>query len=287
MPFPGIFLMGATGRIGRVLQGCWPARGIGGATLWQARRAQMDQGPDRVVLDPLQDPGALAEAARGCDVILCLAGVIPGAPGHMADNWRLARAAIRAGAEVGARVILVSSAAVYGRQAGTLGENTPLAPVSDYGRAKAGMERAGADLGARLGVAVSILRIGNIAGADAALGNWHPGFRLDRFADGRSPRRSYIGPVTLARVLGALCCRPTLPEVLNVAAPGVVEMGALLDAAGLRWTPRPAPDTAIAEVRLDTRLLRRIVPLDAPDPGLLVQEWRLLETDMIQETGKT
>jgi len=295
MPFSGVLLLGATGRIGRVLQQCWPRSGPGtglGAEVgsggddcivWQCRgprENQADQTLNWVELDPLHDPGALIRAARGRAAILCLAGVVPGRPGTrlgaLEDNIALAEAAIRAGAEVGARVLLASSAAVYGNQAGVLAETTPLRPTSPYGRAKAGMEAHGAALGAALGVAVCSLRIGNIAGLDAILGNWQPGFRLDQFPDGRTPRRSYIGMQSLARVLAGVTMAPQLPAALNIAAPGEVEMGALLDAAGLGWTPRPAPPDTIAEVRLDLSALQRIVPLADREGRAeeLVMQWR-------------
>lgn len=124
--------------------------------------------------------------------------------------------------------------------------------------------------------AVTALRIGNVAGADAILGGWRPGMQIDRFPDGRTPSRSYIGPVTLARVLHALCQADKLPPILNVAAPGAVEMGALLDAAGLAWQPKPAPAAAIPEVRLDTNALERHVDFtpETQTPAGLVREWQ-------------
>ncbi len=279
--FPRILVLGATGRLGRMLQRAWPA----GRGLWQARAGRLEPGEDRVLLDPLAAPAALARAAERTQAILCLAGVTPAAAqrgAEMADNIALALAAVRAGAAAGVPVLLASSAAVYGAQGGLLDEATPLAPVSEYGRAKAEMEARAARAAAGPGVPVTALRIGNVAGADAILGGWRPGFALDRFVDGRTPRRSYIGPMSLARVLEALALRAAgqgdLPGCLNIAAPGAVEMGALLDAAGLAWTPRPAPETAIAEVALDVAALCRLVPLD-PEAGRaenLVAEWRAL-----------
>lgn len=291
MDFPRILVLGATGRIGSILRRVWPA----GQGLWQARpgRPVPGKAADWLRLDPLADAAALAGAAGRAQAILCLAGVTPttiqaaGPGAAMADNVALAQAAVRAGAAAGVPVLLASSAAVYGAQAGLLSEATAPAPVSDYGRAKAGMERRAAGLAAELGVAVTSLRIGNVAGADAILGRWRQGFQLDRFADGRTPRRSYIGPATLARVLAALCARAVargdLPELLNIAAPGTVEMGALLDAAGLAWAARPAPDSAIPEVALDVTALCGLVALD-PAAGRaenLVAEWR----DMSQKPG--
>lgn len=270
MPFPRVLVLGATGRIGALLRACWPE----GQGLWQARRAQA--GPGWVIADPLAEPEALARAAAGCDAVLCLAGVTPAAAARGAEyhlNAALARAAVRTGAEAGARVLLASSAAVYGHADGPLCETDAVAPVSEYGHAKAAMEEAALDQGAKLGIRVCALRIGNIAGLDAALGGWRPGFALDRFADGRTPVRSYIGPVTLARVLGDLA-GADLPEILNIAAPGAVEMGVLLDAAGLAWEPRAAGPGAIPEVVFDLARLARAVPLDDATPESLVAQWR-------------
>lgn len=299
MEIQRVLVLGATGRIGTILQACW-GTDTGSDTgphmiRWQGRvapRATLGTGAQRdgdwAVLDPLEDPAALAAAAAGCGAILCLAGVTPARAqrgGGMNDNSALAEAAVRAVAP-GARVLLASSAAVYGGQiggqSGSLAETTAPAPVSEYGRAKAAMETRAGAVGRELGVSVTALRIGNIAGADAILGGWRPGFQLDQFADGRTPRRSYIGPVTLARVLADLLAAPDLPGVLNLAAPGVVEMGALLEAAGQAWTPRPAPASALAEVRLDVRALQRFARLSDRDSlaTTLVAEWRALEPEI-------
>ncbi|MEY8842802.1 NAD-dependent epimerase/dehydratase family protein [Cribrihabitans sp. XS_ASV171] len=269
-----VLVMGATGRIGGVLRKFWANRhGLQGVA-WQARRGVAGAG--WTVLDPLAEPAALARAATG-RVILCLAGSVPGrGAGDLEDNVRLAEAAMRAAEHGGGRVLLASSAAVYGASAGVLAESASLKPLSDYGRVKARMEERAADLAARSGVQVTSLRIGNVAGCDAILGGWRPGFTLDRFADGRTPRRSYVGPVSLARILGDLVRRSDLPPVLNVAQPGAVEMGALLDAAGLDWAARPAPETAISVVELSTRVLGGFTRLDPSVnlPDSLVREWR-------------
>lgn len=273
-----ILVLGASGRIGGILRKFWSFDQV----LWQTRARS---GPGWVGFDPLAQPQALVQAASGCDVILCLAGVVTGRPGRggaLGDNIALGEAAVRAGAVSGATVFLASSAAVYGNQIGLLEESAPLRPINAYGRAKADMEARARTLAASLGVQVCALRIGNIAGLDAILGGWKPGFRLDRFADGRTPRRSYIGVATLARVLGDLMgakdLPADLPDALNIACPGTVEMGALLDAAGLPWVARPAPEETIKEVCLSTRALARITPL--PDVGsadTLVKEWHVMK----------
>lgn len=275
MHFPRVLVLGATGRIGGILRRYWSA-----GPVWQCRGRAPDRRYNWSMLDPLAEPEALRRAATGCDAILCLAGGVPGR-GDIAATVPLAAAAVRAGAISGARVLLASSAAVYGAQGGVLTEDTPLMPVSDYGHAKARMEAHAAGLGAELGVMVTSLRIGNVAGVDAILGGWRPGFQLDRFTDGRTPRRSYIGPRSLARVLGDLLVAPHLPPVLNLAAPGGVEMGDLLDAADLDWTPRAAPDSAIPEVRLSVAALEhitRFAPADSTAAGL-VAEWQKTGSD--------
>ncbi|MDK3020787.1 NAD-dependent epimerase/dehydratase family protein [Pseudodonghicola flavimaris] len=282
MAFPRILVLGATGRIGRILQGCWPAE----RAIWQARPAPgRTAGVGWRLADPLADPAWAADLAGEVGAVLGLAGVTPTTPrpeARMAENIDLGLAAVRLAAGLGVPALLASSAAVYGAGPGPLAETTPPAPVSAYGRAKAEMETRAAALAAALGVPVTALRIGNIAGADAILGGWRPGFALDRFADGRTPRRSYIGSQSLAAVLAQLAGRADLPGVLNIAAPGTVEMGALLDMAGLAWTPRPAPASAIAEVALDVTRLCALVPLPPADAESLVAEWRGLP----QSAGK-
>lgn len=245
---------------------------MGKRLLWQGRTAAgLGPAAHRVVLDPLADPAALAQAAYGRQ-ILCLAGAIPGR-GDLADNWPLAQAALRAVAP-GQRLILCSSAAIYGAQAGLSKEVTPPHPVSDYGLAKLEMEQRSTALAATLGLPLCLLRIGNIAGLDGCLGGWAPGFQLDQFADGSTPARSYIGSATLARLLADLVALPQLPPVLNLAQPGRVEMAALLNAAGLNWQPRPAPDHAIAMLQLDTSLLQSLVRVPAANAVQMVQEWQ-------------
>lgn len=293
MTKPAVLVLGATGRIGRLLQLCPPE---GMALRLQRRRAPQVQGATADtwadswhVLDPLAEPAALSRAARGATTILCLAGPVPGRGSEpMQAHVALALAAVRAAAAAQARVLLASSAAVYGAQGGLLAETAALRPANAYGAAKAEMETRAAALAAELGVAVTMLRIGNIAGFDAILGGWRPGFALDRLADGCSPRRSYIGPRSLARVLAALLAAPDLPPVLNLAQPGPVEMAALLRAAGRPFAWRQAAAGAIAEVALDCRLLAAYLPfaLETADPAQMVAEWGDLAPHFTEESRR-
>ncbi len=230
MHIPRSFVVGATGRIGQVLRHVWRTAEADAAVRWQSRRPRVDH----ICLAPLEDAAAFEDACQDRAVILCLvAGVISAKHGPLADNAALAEASIRVAAKTGARVLLASSAAVYGAGAGVLAETTPLHPMSDYGQAKRDMEQSAIALAAELGVTLSILRIGNVAGLDAILGSWQPGFMLDVFADGASPKRSYIGVQDLAQVIAALMALPAPPAIINIAAPAPIEMHSLLDAAGL------------------------------------------------------
>lgn len=233
-----------------------------------------------LAFDVLQEPPAALSALAGKRAAICLSGVTPAyAAAHgtdMAVNVDAALAAIRLAARAKLpRLFLASSAAVYGPGGGPFPETAPLAPVNDYGHAKARMEREGTALAARLGLPLCILRIGNVAGADAILGNWRAGMILDQLPDGSTPRRSYIGPRSLAHVLHALTCAPDLPAVLNIAAPGTVAMGDLLDAASLPWAPRPASENTIAAVRFDTSALEKRVVFTAKDsdPAEMAAQW--------------
>jgi len=274
--FMRILVLGATGRIGRMMQGAWVgADGV--SALWQTRGDSAAAG--WIGCDILHDPEGLKAACARVDVILTLAGVTP-APGVDLDqNSALALAVQRAAG--GRPHLLASSAAVYGRARGLCRESDAVQPMAPYGIAKRAMEQAVLATGGP----VTCLRIGNVAGADQILGRAGQGaaLTLDRFADGRTPRRSYIGPATLARVLADLAIAAgqgrALPGILNVAAPGTVEMGALLDAAGHPWAARAAPPEAIAEVALDIGALSRFTR-SGPASGTaaaLVAEWRAYE----------
>lgn len=252
-----VVILGAGGRLGTLLRPRWP-----GGARWLTR-SDVD----------LRDAARLRQAVRDAQAVFCLAGVTPGGAGAMDDNMTVARAVLDAAqAAQAGRVFLFSSAAVYGAQGGPLTEDGPTAPVSDYGRAKLEMEA----MARAHPHPATTLRLGNVAGADAILGGWRPGFTLDQLPDGTTPRRSYIGPTRLAHLLHDLAQKTTRPDCLNVAAPGAVEMGALLDQAGLAWTARPATGKTLANVTLDTARLERLTVFHADDSAAagIVADWK-------------
>ena len=269
-----VLLLGASGRLGLMMQAFWPEKG----TLVCHSRSSR---PGYVTFNPLSDADLLASAMSGARAVICLSGITPAHAAASGDaltlNAELALATVRAaGRAGGVRVFLASSAAVYGAAEGPLSEDMMCNPVSEYGRAKLEMEKVALASAKARNLPVTVLRIGNVAGADAILGGWHNRMAIDVLPDGGTPRRSYIGPQTLTHVLYQLCQAQSLPDVLNVAAPGMVEMGALLDAAGLAWSQKPATGATIAQVELSTKRIEKEFDF-APNAGTptgLVAQWR-------------
>jgi nucleoside-diphosphate-sugar epimerase len=198
-----------------------------------------------------------------CDVVVDVAGVTHG--DRMDDNARLAGAI--AAAARGRRVLHAGSIAAYGDTGAAAAEDRPLAPRAPYGAAKAAAEAA------VTGRAV-VMRIGNVIGADALEAAVQAGpVVMDRFPDGRGPRRSCIGPCTFARVVAALAAAPELPPAVNVAQPGAVDLAAILEAADVPFAWRAASPAAVPLAAMDVGRLAAIVPLAPADPATLAAEW--------------
>ena len=167
-----------------------------------------------------------------------------------------------------------ASVAVYAPSDLPLSETHALAPVNAYGRAKLHMEQA---IASAPGPRSVILRIGSVAGAESlfATGLAKGRITLDRFPDGYSPLRSYIGPRTLARVLGYLsgCPVQVLPHVLNMGGRHPVRMQAMADAMGwpVEWNDSPAPG-ARQVVVADTSRLWSMMPEPAQDARAIAAE---------------
>ncbi|OYU41338.1 MAG: hypothetical protein CFE33_04635 [Pseudorhodobacter sp. PARRP1] len=263
-------VVGASGRVGRLLARAW---GLGGvAPTLQHRGAGLASGLPQMAWQPLTE--ALPPPAQRFQAMIVLAGAVRG---DLALNVQLTEACCAAAVQAGiGQVLLASSSAVYGVNGGApCREDTPTHPVNDYGRAKLEAE-AVADRWRARGLAITALRIGNVAGADALLGGMQSGTptRIDRFADGGSPVRSYIGPVTLADVLAKLLGQ-VLPPVLNIGAPNPVAMADLAQAAGADWHYQPAPTTAYQRITLDCAKLAQHYRFseNQSDAATMVAEW--------------
>jgi len=269
MTAPRLLVLGGSGRLGAGLRAAWQRGDEAGVVpVWQARRdaAFAGFGGPTVVFDPLGAPEALQAAVAAADAVLLLAGPTRGTAAELGAHADLARATLQAAR--GKPVLLASSAAVYGQPADArpCHEDDPPAPLADYGRAKLAMEAVAAEFSGAV-----ILRIGNVAGADALLGVPAPpgGRVLHILPAGHAPRRAYIGPCALAKALARLVrlavAGVALPDKLNLALPGVVGMDDLLRAAGEGWQPAPAPETVIDRLELDvTRALALGLVPEAP-----------------------
>jgi nucleoside-diphosphate-sugar epimerase len=272
-----LIMTGAQGRIGRLIRAfahspefghfsmvCTARQPASGVSGWD-----MMHGPV-----PLLPEGG---------VLLHLAGAVPGRgkSAGMAENLVHARAILAVDrAHPFAHVVFLSSVAVYGPAPGILGESAPPLPQSDYGRSKLDAERL---LAKALGSRLTILRLANLAGADALLGA-PPGTGaqiLDPVPGQPSgPERSYIGPATFAKALGDLLTKQAtgadLPPILNVAQPGAVAMADLLQVSGRSWRFGPERAGIIPRVEVDVTKLCRILPLPRAAPADLVAELRQL-----------
>ena len=273
-------LAGASGRVGRMLMRHWRRHPPAGLRIVPQYRTAHG---DCVVWSPLDGPAplvALARAQGGVAGLIVLSGVTPGPGAWLEGNPALAEAAVQAARATGIpRLLVASSSAVYGAGDGTpLHEEAPTAPVNAYGRAKLAAEAVCATA---TDLDLCCLRIGNVAGADALLLNLaratpETPLRLDRFADGAGPLRSYIGPATLARVLETLAVRNgALPARLNIGAPRPAAMQALLDAARAPYTMVPAPPTALQHITLDCSRLASLHDFAAAvsEPASMVAQW--------------
>jgi len=275
-----ILLVGVTGRVGRLVLHHWRATSPVSIEIIEQHRDPDRQGG---FYWSLQEPPGERLAAQRVDAIVCLAGVTPGPGADLSLNTVLAQAVLGAAYQAGiGRVLLASSSAVYGAGDGMpFSETDATAPANAYGLAKLAMEQACAPW-RDAGLDICCLRIGNVAGADALLLNVARAaavqpISIDSFSDGRGSVRSYIGAGTLAEVLRDLAtCPDPLPQILNIAAPGVVFMEDLARATGHPYAFHPAPAGAHQRITLDCHRLAALhnFAADASDPARMVAQWK-------------
>lgn len=267
-----LVITGAGGRLGRLLRCLWPgALDARLEPVWYARKSLI---PGVFGWDMGREP--TPDLPQGA-IILHLAGSVATLAEYRASTLAIGAAARDSGAR---HLFVASSGAVYRPQEKENTEETPPDPANAYGEAKLAAEQAAREQVAREQVAagLTLLRIGNIAGADALLGGNEPGRRvvLDPVAGQNGPERSYIGPTVLAAVfsrLAALVVEGTaLPVLLNVAQPGRIAMGDLLDAAGRDWGFGPPNAAVLPRLTLASDRLATLVPLPATSAADLVAD---------------
>lgn len=275
----GLLVLGASGKLGRMLMRHWQVAGPAG---WHARwQYRKNAPPDGIEWQPGAPAPMLSVGA-----VLALWGVTPrtgrAAPCDLADNAALAIQAMELGAGLGAeRVLHCSSAAVYEPGPAPLKEAAAGGDINVYGRAKLDMEEAIAGWCAAHpdGPRAVIMRIGNVAGADSlfdAIGRGAGSVTLDRFETGEGPRRSYVSLRVLAQAIEILlnCPVDPAPLIVNVATQPPLAMEDIARAAGCGVDWRAAPQGAAPMVWLDTSRLARLTDLPGETAAALVDEWR-------------
>jgi UDP-glucose 4-epimerase len=256
-------VIGASGRVGRLLARAWAQAGQGPCL--QHRGTALDWSGTQLEWQPLSG----TPLPQGYAAMILLAT----ARDDLSLNARLTETCLAAAKSAGiVTILLASSSAVYGTNAGRpCAEDTATNPVNAYGEAKLAVEAIAAHY-RDTGMAITALRIGNVAGADALLTNPARPLLIDRFASGQGPLRSYIGPQCMARLLADLLEIP-LPPVLNLASTPT-RMQDLAEAAALPWRYQAAPDTAHESITLDCSRLANLLPLPAQTAAEIAAEWR-------------
>ena len=249
-----LIVTGALGRLGRLLRLSEDSNYFSYFSMvWLARQA----GQGLLGWDMLRDTAP--DLPKG-GILLHLAGALPGRgqSSALSDNPDMAQAVLAADRrQPFAHVVFVSTVAVYAPRAEAIPETVLPAPQNDYGRAKLLSETLLADgLGSRL----TILRLANLAGADALLGGAARDVVLDPVVgQPGGPLRSYIGPQMLTQVIASLLGRiasgTPLPPILNLAQPGTVAMADLLAVSGKNWRFGPYKAETVPKVEVDVTLL--------------------------------
>jgi nucleoside-diphosphate-sugar epimerase len=259
---------GAGGRLGRLLQAAWQADPPPGLRpIWASRGKEAD-----IQWDMLSDP--IADLPHGA-LVLHLAGVARGAEGDFSRNAALIPALVRACKVARARaIIMASTAAVYAPGPVPATETDAPRPPGAYGRSKLLAEQALREQADR---PVHILRIGNVAGADALLGPRPSDAEiiLDP-VPGRSggPVRSWIGPRDLAALIARLC-HVAMPDILNLALDPPLSMAEVLTVSGLPWRYGPPTQAVVPDATLSITRLTGLVPLPQTTAETLARqaEW--------------
>ena len=257
-----LVVTGAAGRVGRALRCVWGGHVGGMPILWSGRSA--GQGIDLVWNIGAEVTPPLPKSA----IFLHLAGQTRGSAAELTENHRSVQVLCENAKNSGAlHVFFLSSVAVYPPGPRVIAEDQPADPQNDYGLAKLAAEDA-----ARVAMSdggLTVLRLGNLAGADTLLTSARAGeIALDP-VQGQSggPVRSYIGPQVLAKVLaeliGLAAQGMALPDVLNLAQPPALLMTDLLTAADANWHYGPRRAEVIPRVAVNVARLAALV--DLPD----------------------
>lgn len=265
-----ILVTGGSGRVGRALQVIWTDNTLENMPIiWHARESGILGG---LRWNIGQNPPPLLP--RGL-IVLHLAGKTTGTPEELAQNAVVTDAVCTAARMAQARhVFVMSTAAVYAPASTPLDEGIPPAPQSPYGQSKLAAEQVAVRL---MPGRVTILRLANLAGADALLGTVRDEVVLDP-VEGKpgGPERSYVGPRVLAQALADLIAMAAtgtaLPPILNLAQQPPVAMADLLQARGVKWRFGPPRPGTVPRVVLNTDRLAAVVQMPHTSPSALIAD---------------
>jgi len=276
-----VLVLGASGKIGRLLTRFWslepPANWI------PIGQVKCNAQGNEICWEPDADYSLLPKV----DAVISFWGSGPRSQRPYAENIKQGVSTLEIARYVGAnRVLLASSAAVYNQSTCVRHNETSneINPEGAYGRSKVEMENAAREWLRKNPTAPHLvsMRIGNVVGADslfAALEH-SQSITLDRFASGLGPRRSYVTPGDLARVIEAIldCPAEELPRVVNVAGHRPLAMYDLVSAVGGDVTWRDAPENAVEIAELDTERLERLTGVlhESTDAAKAVAGWQKL-----------
>jgi nucleoside-diphosphate-sugar epimerase len=125
----------------------------------------------RVIEGDIRDPQAVATAMRGVDIVFHHAALISvvesmqNPPACYETNLMGSVHVLMAAHQAKARrVVMASSAAVYGESGGTVSETDPVTPISPYAASKMAMEQAGLLFSRAYGLPTVSLRYFNVYG---------------------------------------------------------------------------------------------------------------------------
>lgn len=283
-----LLVVGATGRVGALVLPFWQASSL--PILLQHRKRETTLPvTQRILWDPSVSNSVLKNWIAQNETPNCMvifSGVVPGSEQDLFLNSEIALSYIRAAEELSIpKVLLASTSAVYGNYLDRpFSEQDETRPVTAYGKSKLEMERACISYQNSKKMEITILRIGNVAGADALLTNViaQPQRKIFIHQDvnGSTPLRSYIGPETLAYVIAKLAnFDRKLPRILNIGAPSPVEMKSLADAASVTWCAKHPEDSASQIITLDTTLLWRLIPKvkSLSEPTEMIRQLKSIE----------
>ena len=254
------------GFLGRRIAAVALARGLATTVLTRGRRAPlglMTTGARLVIGDAADADLVARQLRRRTHVIHCAGGRYPAEA--MADPLADATETLAPVLAVldalarrpGSRLTFLSSGGtVYGRAAGTVGEDHPCRPVSAYGVSRLAAEQYVATLAGTIGLPARILRLGNVYGPDqdtgrgqglvaALLDSAATGAQLTLFGRGDTVR-DWVHVDDVADVVHRLPAPPTgASSVLNVGTGQGVAVNALVTLVeectgaplGVRWAP--------------------------------------------------